>query len=38
MGGQTPRISISGLDCPVSESAITSLALLVNELVTNAAK
>jgi two-component sensor histidine kinase len=37
-GGQTPRISISGLDSPVSGAAVTNLALLFQELVTNAAK
>jgi two-component sensor histidine kinase len=37
-GGQTPRISISGVDSSVSASAVTNLALLFHELVTNAAK
>jgi PAS domain S-box-containing protein len=37
-GGQTSRISISGVDTPVSGSGVTNLALLFQELVTNAAK
>jgi PAS domain S-box-containing protein len=33
-----PRIEISGVDCGVSGSAVTSLALLLHEFATNAAK
>jgi len=35
---QAPRIAISGADVPVSGSAVASLALLVHEFATNAAK
>jgi len=36
--GEQPRVTISGLDCPIGGGALTSLALLFNELATNAAK
>jgi PAS domain S-box-containing protein len=35
---EQPRITISGIDSPVSGSAVTSLALLLHEFATNAAK
>ena len=35
---QRPRVVIAGIDCPVAGAAVTSLALLINEFATNAAK